>query len=227
MPSGSGGESSVRRGEEKGRDGHWGEIVRASICWPDELWTHRNVSNQPGPWRISRKITSVRTQPTAWDLAFPPFILNNCSDAQSDGDSSGCKRHWVHCKLLGDTHTYTSLSHQPSVRLMMSRISFFFPSPLLLSAWLPATALCKPQLSLLMYFAIWCTNTSDKYPQVQKGPLSTASYAAQHPSFYEHIMCTHMKHVWRSDDGWCSIGNRCAEMWQGQTIWRALSGIEI
>lgn len=69
-----------------------------------------------------------------------------------------------------------------------------------------------------MYFAIWCTNKSDKYPQVQKGLLSTASYASQHPSFYDHIMCTHMKHVWLWNDERHSIRNRCAEMWQGQTI---------
>lgn len=78
---------------------------------------------------------------------------------------------------------------------MMPGRSFSFPSLLLLFAWLPANGSCKPQLSLLMYFAIWCTNKSDKYPQVQKGPLSTASYAAQHPSFYGHIMCTHVKRV--------------------------------
>lgn len=28
-----------------------------------------------------------------------------------------------------------------------------------------ASGLCNPQLSLLMYFAFWCTNKSDKYPK--------------------------------------------------------------
>lgn len=34
---------------------------------------------------------------------------------------------------------------------------------------LPVSDSCKPRLSLLMYFAIWCANRSDKSPQVQKG----------------------------------------------------------
>lgn len=52
--------------------------------------------------------------------------------------------------------------------------------------------------------------------------LSAASYAARHLSFYNPIMCTHMKHVWLRNDKWHSIGNRCAEMWQGQTTRRWL-----
>lgn len=101
---------------------------------------------------------------------------------------------------------------------MMPGGSLFFQFQLLLFAWLPASRSCKPQLSLLMYFAIWCTNKSDKYPQLQKGPLATASYAARHPSFHDHIMCTHMKHVWLRGDELHSIVNGCAEMGQGQTI---------
>lgn len=122
-------------------------------------------------------------------------------------------------------HRLTHVHHSPvslQCNWWCKAALFFFPSPLLLLAWLPANGWCKPQLSLLMYFAIRRSNKSDKSPRVQKGPLSTASYAAQHPSFYDHVMCTHMKHVWLRNDGSYSIPNRCAEMWRGQTIQRRL-----
>lgn len=57
----------------------------------------------------------------------------------------------------------------------------------------------------------------------KRGLLSTAFYAAWHPSFYHRIMCSLMKHVWVRNDEWLSIQNRCAEMRQGQTT-RPLAG---
>lgn len=55
-------------------------------------------------------------------------------------------------------------------------------------------------------------------PKSKRGLLSTAFYAAWHPSFYHRIMCSLLKHVWVRNDEWLSIQNRCAEMWQGQTM---------
>lgn len=124
-------------------------------------------------------------------------------------------------------HTYsTSLSCCSSAQQIMEGSYFVLSSLLLLFAWLPASGSCKPKLSLLMCFDIWCTNKSDKYPQAKKKkkkePLSTASYALLYLSFYDHIMCSHMKHVWLRNDEWHSIRYRCSGMRQGQTIQRRL-----
>lgn len=117
------------------------------------------------------------------------------------------------------THIHTSLSCCSSAQQIMEGSSFVFLPLLLLFAWMPASGSCKPKLSLLMCFDIWCTDKSDKYPQAKKKqPLSTASYALPYLSFYDHIMCSHMKHVWLRNDEWQSIRYRCAGMWQGQTI---------
>lgn len=109
-----------------------------------------------------------------------------------------------------------------SARWMLHASSFFFPSPWFLSGcqWLVQTAVVLADvLCYLLHKQKWQIPSR---PEVEKTALYAASYAARHLSFYNPIMYTHMKHVRLRSDKWHSIGNRCAEMWQGQTTRRRL-----
>lgn len=163
------------------------------------------------------------------------YTENNCA-----GKKKGVKwSSWSsrYNSSVTDTHTLSAVHHSP-VGLRRDGWCKLVPPPLFFFlllprhcyysfAWLPANVPCKNQpSSLLMYFAARCTNRSDKSPS---RPLPTPKkgrvgiiyrFSCGAASvFLRPRLCALAWDSFDLSEWWMAVwlGNRCGEMWQGQT----------